>query len=49
MEVTEFQDFVFLLGRLWKLDLDEIKNYWTINLFADGLFNQGKNVSTPYV
>lgn len=45
MNVTEFQDFVFLLGRLWKLDLDEIKNYWTVTLFADGAANQGKSVS----
>lgn len=45
MNVSEFQDLVFLLGRLWKLDLDEIRNHWTLALFARGLVHQSKNVS----
>ena len=44
VNVTEFQDFVFLLGKLWKVDLDEIKNHWTVTLFADELVDQGKSV-----
>lgn len=44
MNVTEFQDFVFLLGKLWKVDLAEVKNHWTLSLFADGLADQGKSV-----
>lgn len=45
VDPTDFHDFVFLLGTLWKLDLDEIKNHWVYNLFADGLIDQGKCVS----
>ena len=43
--VTDFQDYVFLLGRLWKLDLDELKSYWTVALLSSGVFSQGKSVS----
>lgn len=45
VELTEFQDFVFLLGKLWKVDLDHVKSHWVCNMFAGGLVDQGKGVS----
>ena len=44
LDVMEFQDFIFLLGQLWKMDLDKIKNHWVCNLFAAGVIEQGKKV-----
>lgn len=44
-ELIEFQDFVFVLGKLWKLDVSHIQQYWTCNLFAKGMVAQGKSVS----
>ncbi len=45
MDLIEFQDFVFFLGTLWKLDLDIILSHWTCNMFACGLVDRGKSVS----
>ena len=45
LDIKDFQDFVFTLGKLWSLDLDRIKNHWTCNLFAGGMVDHGKNVS----
>ena len=45
IDVSEYQDLVFVLAQLWKLDLDRIKNHWVCNLFAAGLVDQGKKVS----
>ena len=44
VDLVNFEDFVFLLGKHWKLDLDCLKNHWACNLFANGFVNQGKNV-----
>ena len=44
VDITEFQDFIFVLSQLWKLDLDVIKSYWVCNLFAGGLIDLGKRV-----
>ena len=45
VDVTEYQDFVFLLGQFWKVDVDQVKSYWVCNLFAIGLFDNGKKVN----
>ena len=45
VEVTEYQDFVFLLGQLWKVNMDQLKAHWVCNLYAIGSSDQGKKVS----
>ena len=44
VDISEYQEFVFLLGRLWKITLSTIEIYWILNLFAVGLFDEGKKV-----
>lgn len=43
-DIKNFDDFVFILGQLWNLDLDQIKSHWTSNLFAGGMTDHGKKV-----
>ena len=45
MDLAEFEDFVFLLGRLWELNLDQLKSHWTCSLCASGLIDHGSRVS----
>ena len=44
VDVSEFSDFVFLLGDEWALNGDDIRLYWVLNLFAAGLAENGKEV-----
>lgn len=44
-DIKDFDDFVFMLGQLWNLDVDQIKSHWTSNLFAGGMTDHGKSVS----
>lgn len=46
VDITEYQEFVFLLGLLWKADVDQVKAHWVCSLFAIGLFDLGKKVCT---
>ena len=48
-DLRHFQDFVFELGKLWNLNLDQIKNYWTCNLFAGGRIDHGKRVNAVVI
>jgi hypothetical protein len=45
VDLTEFQDFVFLLGKHWELNLDQIKTHWTCTLCASGSIDHGNRVS----
>lgn len=45
MDLTGFQDFVFLLGKHWELNLDHIKSHWACSLCASGLVDHGSRVS----
>ena len=45
VELAEYSDFVFLLSKLWEVDMDAVKLHWVTNLFAAGLVDQGKQVS----
>ena len=49
VELAEYSDFVFLLSKLWEVDMDAIKLHWVINLFAAGLVDQGKQVNAASV
>lgn len=44
VELAEYSDFVFLLSKLWDVDIDAVKLHWVTNLFAAGLVDQGKQV-----
>lgn len=44
IEVSEIEDFVFLLAELWELDIDDIKRHWVLNLFACGHGDHGREV-----
>ncbi|KAL5477525.1 hypothetical protein EMCRGX_G024335 [Ephydatia muelleri] len=44
VELAEYSDFVFLLSKLWEVDMDAVKLHWVTNLFAAGLVDQGKQV-----
>ena len=44
VELAEYSDFVFLLSKLWEMDMDAVKLHWVTNLFAAGLVDQGKQV-----
>ena len=46
VDIAEYQEFVFLLCRLWKISLDHIVTHWVANLFAVGLFDLGKKVES---
>ena len=41
VELAEYSDFVFLLSKLWEVDMDAVKLHW---VFAAGLVDQGKQV-----
>lgn len=49
VDLTEFQDFVFLLGKHWELNLDQIRRHWACALFASGLPDHGHSVSESVV
>ena len=44
IEVSEIEDFIFLLAKLWELDIDDIKGHWVLNLFACGHGDHGREV-----
>ena len=44
IEVSEIEDFIFLLAELWELDIDNIKRHWVLNLFACGHGDHGREV-----
>ena len=45
VELNRYEDFVFLLGKYWKLDLDQLASHWAFSLFAGGQVDYGKAVS----
>ena len=45
LELTDLDDFVFLLGELWGLDVDSIRLHWVSNLFGAGKEAYGKKVN----
>jgi len=46
VDVSKYREFVFLLCRLWKVALNYIETHWILNLFAIGLFDEGKKVKS---
>ena len=44
VEVVEFEDFVFLLAELWRVDVDGVRKHWTACFFAAGLGERGREV-----
>ena len=44
VEVVEFEDYVFLLAELWRVDVDGVRKHWTACFFAAGLGERGREV-----
>ena len=45
LELADLDDFIFLLGDLWGLDVDHIRLHWVSNLFRAGKKDYAKKVS----
>lgn len=44
LEVTEFTSALFLLGELWRVEMDAVHKHLVMCLFAAGLGNRGREV-----